>query len=82
MFTMNVISILRKTFPSGYMSTWKFGQTVDGSYVAISNKGTRKHFADLIALETCVTNFTQKYAYGQRTTPPIRRVEKQLALAI
>ena len=79
---MNVISILRKTFPSGYMSTWKFGQTVDGSYVAISNRGARKHFADLIALETCATNFTQKYGYGQRSTPPVRRVAQQLALAV
>ncbi len=81
---MNVIQILRKTFPSGYMSTWKFGQNEDGDFVAISNRGARKYFQSFSALEACVANFSKKYGYGERVAPPIRRTSdvQQLALAL
>ena len=79
---MKVIQVLRKTFENGYMSTWKFGQTSNGEFLAISNKGAMKSFQTFDALTHCANIFTIKYGYGERVMPEIHRACTQLALAI
>ena len=79
---MKVIQVLRKTFENGYMSTWRFGQTSNGKFLAYSNKGAMKKFPTLEALTQCVNIFTIKYGYGERVMPEIHRVSTQLALPI
>jgi len=79
---MKVIQILRKTFENGYMSTWRFGQTSNGDFLAVSNRGAMKKFPSFDALTQCANIFTIKYGYGERVMPEIRRTSTQLALAV
>ena len=79
---MKVIQTLRKTFNNGYMSTWKFGQTSNGEFIAISNKGAMKSFKTFDALTYCANVFAIKYGYGERVMPEIRRASNQLSLAV
>ena len=63
---MTTLSLLRKTFDNGYISTWRFAKTFDGQYVATSNRGERKHFATIDSMRDCADAFIG-FGYQERT---------------
>ena len=76
---LRVSTTLVKQFPSGVISTWKFGRLPNGWFAAkCLENGHKKYFRSLKTMEACIRNYTHKYGY-QKTSAIL---VKQLALAI
>ena len=65
---MQTICVLRKALNEGYLSTYRFGETPDGRFVAVSNTGKHKDFVSRVELERAVAAFV-KLGYATRTAP-------------
>jgi len=73
---MTTLSLLRKVFDNGYISTWRFAKTFDGQFVATSNRGERKHFATIDNMRDCADAFIGfGYAERAKVAAPVK-VEK------
>ena len=74
---MQTISVLRKTLNEGYLSTYRFGETADGRFVAQSNTGKVKDFPTRYALERAIEGF-MRLGYAKRVAPeaPVRKAEE------
>ena len=70
--------ILRKTFENGYISTWRFATTIDGSHVAISNRGERKTFGTMDGMRNCADAFAD-FGYEERTAvaAPVKKAKTE-----
>ena len=75
---MQTITILRKSLTEGYLSTYRFGVTADGRFVAKSNTGKVKDFATRYALERAIEAFIG-LGYTTRVAPaaPVKKQEVQ-----
>ena len=74
--------ILRKTFENGYISTWRFATAIDGSFVAISNRGERKNFGTRDSMNSCADAFVD-FGYAERTAvaAPVKKAKTEEAVA-
>lgn len=72
------VAVLRKTLDKGYLSTYRFGITADGRFVAVSNTGKVKDFASRYAMENAITGFS-KLGYAKREAPaaPVKQAQEE-----
>ena len=80
---MATLSLLRKTFENGYISTWRFATTFDGQFVATSNRGEKKHFASIDNMRDCADAFLG-FGYQERTAvaAPVKKEKTEEATAV
>ena len=79
-YLMIKVAILRRPITKGF-STWRFIEDA-GSYLAVSNRGERKYFADRPAMDRAIAKW-RSYGYSDfQHTEPVRRGARQLILQL
>ena len=78
---MSTVALLRKAY-GACVRTWRFTQSDDGQFMAISDRGERRWYPSRRSLDLAIEGF-RGYGFTEfQHTLPVRRGAKQLVIEL